>query len=134
MKYKILLLAVIGITGCLNSSATSPGPGIPGKGINELSGNVVDAETKKPLREVTITAYLLNRKEKFVITDEIGHFDIDDLKSGIYKLVFEREGYRKVVKEKVIIKTDETFQMRVEMIEAEEFEMMPSPLLFTDNK
>jgi hypothetical protein len=48
--------------------------------------------------------------------------------------VFEKDGYKKVTKEKVSIKTDETFQLRIEMIEAEDFNLMPSPLYFTDFK
>ena len=89
---------------------------------------------KKPLREVTVTAYSLNKKEKFVLTDEYGRFEFDELKTGIYKIVFEKEGYRKVVKEKVSVKTDETFQMRIEMIEADGFDLMPSPFQFFDTK
>jgi 5-hydroxyisourate hydrolase-like protein (transthyretin family) len=125
---------MIGITGCLHSSATGIEPGEPGKKINEIAGSVLDAETRKPLKEVVVTAYSSNKKEKFVITDEAGRFDLDDLKTGTYKLVFEKDGYRKVTKDKVVIKTDETFQMRIEMTESEGFDLMPSPFLFFDTK
>jgi 5-hydroxyisourate hydrolase-like protein (transthyretin family) len=135
MKLKILLLTLIGTAGCIYSKASNFDPRNPGKGIiNEVSGSVIDADTKKPLKEVTVTAYLTSKKEKFIITDELGRFDFDELKSGIYKLVFEKEGYRKVTKEKISIKTDETFQMRIEMIEEEDFDLMPSPFHFIDTK
>ena len=136
MKQKILLLFAICTIGCLQSKAADARiePGNPGKSINEVAGNIVDGESKKPLREVTVTAYSLNKKEKFVITDDFGRFEFDELKTGVYKLVFEKEGYRKVVREKVSVKTDETFQMRIEMIEADGFDLMPSPFQFFDTK
>ena len=136
MKQKILLLFAICTIGCLQSKASDASiePGNPGKSINEVAGNIVDGDSKKPLREVTVTAYSLNKKEKFVITDEFGRFEFDELKTGVYKLVFEKEGYRKVVKEKVSVKTDETFQMKIEMIEADGFDLMPSPFQFFDTK
>jgi hypothetical protein len=134
MKQRILLLLAICTLGCLQSKAYDIDPRTPGKAINEVSGNIVDGDSKKALKEVTVTAYSANKKEKFVITDEFGRFDFDELKTGIYKLVFEKEGYRKVVKEKISVKTDETFQMRIEMIEADGFDLMPSPFQFFDTK
>ena len=135
MKQRILLLIAICTMGCLQSKAADIDPGTPGKkSINEVAGNIFDGDSKKPMSEVTVTAYSANKKEKFVITDEWGRFEFDELKTGIYKLVFEKEGYRKVVREKVSIKTDETFQMRIEMIEADGFDLLPSPFQFFDTK
>jgi len=135
MKQRILLLIAICTLGCLQSKASDINPITPGPGkINEVAGNIIDGDSKKPLQQVTITAYSANKKEKFVLTDELGHFEFDELKTGIYKLVFEKEGYRKVVREKVSIKTDETFQMRIEMMEADGFDLMPSPFQFFDTK
>ena len=135
MKQRILLLFAICVLGCLQSKAENCiKPGNPGKSINEVAGNIIDGDSKKPLREVTVTAYSLNKKEKFVLTDEFGRFEFDELKTGVYKIVFEKEGYRKVVKEKVSVKTDESFQMRIEMIEADGFDLMPSPFQFFDTK
>lgn len=134
MKIKILLLFSILITGCLNSNASDIIPGNPGKGISEVAGNIVDVETKKPLKEVTVTAYLDSKKEKIVISDELGKFDFDELKTGTYKIIFEKEGYKKIAKDKVHIKTDETFQMRIEMLEFQDFDLMPSVKYFFDSK
>ena len=135
MKQRILLLIAICTLGCLQSKAADIDPITPGPGkINEVAGNIFDGDSKKPLQQVTVTAYSANKKEKFVLTDDVGHFEFDELKTGIYKLVFEKEGYRKVVREKVSIKTDETFQMRIEMMEADGFDLMPSPFQFFDTK
>lgn len=134
MKQRILLLIAICTLGCLKSKANDNCPITPGKSINEVAGNIVDGDSKKPLGDVTVTAYSANKKEKFVLTDELGRFEFDELKTGVYKLVFEKAGYRKVVREKISIKTDETFQMRIEMIEADGFDLMPSPFQFFDTK
>ena len=134
MKQKILLLFAICTIGCFQSKAADIEPGNPGKSINEVAGNIFDGDSKKALREVTVTAYSANKKEKFVITDEFGRFEFDELKTGIYKLVFEKEGYKKVIRERVSVKTDETFQMRIEMIEADGFDLLPSPFQFFDTK
>ena len=134
MKQRLLLLFAICIVGCLQSKAADIDPGNPGKSINEVAGNIVDGDSKKVLKEVTVTAYSANKKEKFVITDEFGRFEFDELKTGTYKLVFEKDGYRKVIKHNVSVKTDETFQMRIEMIEADGFDLMPSPFNFFDTK
>lgn len=98
MKHKILLLTIIGVMGCVFANATGiePKDG-PGKG-DEMSGSIINAETKKPLREVTITAYVGSRKEKYVLSDELGRYGFDDLKPGTYKIVFEREGYKRIVR------------------------------------
>jgi hypothetical protein len=35
----------------------------PGKNINEVAGNIVDGDSKKPISEVTVTAYSANKKK-----------------------------------------------------------------------
>src|SRR5688500_4400454 len=83
MKHKFLLLTIIGVMGCVfaNASGIDSIEG-PGKGVDEMNGNVLDAETKKPLKEVTITAYVVSRKEKYVLSDELGRYGFEDLKPG----------------------------------------------------
>jgi uncharacterized surface anchored protein len=97
---------------------------------DDVNGVVVDAEEKKPLKDVSITAYLISKKEKIVLTDEDGIYAFDELKPGTYKFVFEKTGYKKVVKEKVVVKVDEGFQLRVEMLEDKDTDLMPSPFHF----
>jgi hypothetical protein len=67
MKLKFLLLTFIGITGCLNSKATETYTGDPGKVINEVAGSVIDADSKKPLKEVLVTAYSVSQKENMYL-------------------------------------------------------------------
>ena len=128
MKHKMLVLA-ISLLGFVAAKAGSGDPE-PGRGNgkkDDLNGIVVHAESKKPLKDVSVTAVLVSRKEKTVITDEVGSFAFDELKPGTYKFIFEKAGFRKITKEKVVIKTDEAFQLNIEMIENSDYEIMPSP-------
>lgn len=130
MKQKLLLL-VCCLFGFIAVKAADAGPD-PGDGRkDEVNGLVIHAETKKPLKDVSITAYNNSKKEKVVLTDEDGTFSFDELKPGTYKFVFEKAGFRKSTKEKVVVKTDEAFQMSIEMIESSDFNIIPSPGSFT---
>jgi hypothetical protein len=128
MKSKIFMLAAC-LLGFVAAKANNDGPGDGKK--DELNGVVVHSETRKPMKDVSVTAYLVSKKEKVVATDDAGNFAFDELKPGVYKFVFEKAGYKKITKEKVIIKTDEAFQLNIEMIETTSFELMPSPFHFT---
>ncbi len=99
---------------------------------SEIVGGVFDSETKKPIPNVSITAYSAYKKEKIVISNQKGEFSFDELKGGTYKDVFEKEGYKKVIKGKVTVRTDEPIQLDVEMEEHIAFDFMPGPFHFSD--
>ena len=123
-----MLLMSASCSAVAYANNTDPGTGKGKK--DDVNGIVVDADEKKPLKDVSITAYLSSKKEKVVISDEDGGYAFDELKPGTYKFVFEKTGYKKVVKEKVIVKVDEAFQLRVEMLEDKDSDLMPSPFHF----
>ena len=129
MKPKILLL-MAGLFGFAVAKAGDNGPGDGKK--DDLNGIVIHSESKKAMKDVSITAYLVSKKEKVVLTDEDGGFSFDELKPGTYKFVFEKAGFKKITKEKVVIKADDGFQMNIEMIEKDDFDIMPSPFHFSD--
>ena len=130
MKQKLFVLG-LSLLGFAGARAADIGSD-PGTGKkDEVLGLVVHSETKKPLRDVSITAYNVTKKEKVVITDDSGNYFFDDLKPGTYKFVFEKAGFRKSTKEKVVVKTDEGFHMNMEMIEDNDFDIMPSPSSFS---
>ena len=126
MKPKFLLL--IFVLGSLIAKADTD----PGK-KDDIMGSVIGAEGKKPLKDVCITAYLCSKKEKVVITDGTGAYSFDDLKPGVYKFVFEKDGYKKVIKEKVTVKVDEGFQLDIEMLQDNSTDVMPSTSHFLYN-
>jgi hypothetical protein len=134
MKSKIFLLISTFIVLSLVSKAgvSNPCDHDPGK-KEDIGGNVLNGENRKPLKDVSVTAYLSSKKEKVVITDGCGGYGFEDLKPGIYKFVFEKEGFRKVVKEKIVVKVDEAFQLDIEMIQDNNTDVMPSPLHFLHN-
>jgi uncharacterized protein (DUF2141 family) len=113
-----------------NAKNTDPGNGTNKK--TDINGAVFNNDTKKPLRDVNVTAYLTTKKEKVVITDGNGNYSFDDLKPGTYKFVFEKDGFQKVVKDKILIRTDEAFQMNIEMIIKDEYEFFPGTFHFGD--
>jgi hypothetical protein len=130
MKQKLLLLTFSLMGFLMVKANVGPDPGRGKK--DEMNGTVIHSESKKPLEGVTITAVLQAKKEKVVQSDETGLYAFDELRPGTYKIIFEKAGYRKITKEKVVIKTDEAFQMNIEMIENSSIEIMPSPLHFSD--
>ncbi len=133
MKQKLLLMTIT-LLGFVVAKANNIDPG-DGKGKkDELNGIVIHSETKKPLKDVSVTAYLVSKKEKVTTTDEEGNFAFDELKPGIYKFIFEKAGFKRITKDKVVIKTDEGFQLNIEMIESNDFDIMPSPFYFTEVK
>jgi hypothetical protein len=131
MKPKSLLITAFILGGSLCAKA-GVGPGDGKK--DDINGVVVNSENKKPLKDVSVTAYLVSKKEGIEVTNDDGNFAFDELKPGVYKFVFEKAGFKKVTREKVVIKTDEAFQLNIEMIESSDFDIMPSPSHFWDMK
>ena len=128
MKYKLLLLTVVFSFTAFFARANNE---IEGNKKNDIAGGVLHAETKKPLGNVNVIAYSANKKDNAVLTDGNGNYSFNDLKPGTYKLVFEKDGFRRVTKDRVIIRSDEGCQLNVEMDESDSFQIMPG-LLFTD--
>ena len=98
----------------------------------DLNGIVVAAETGKPIKDVNITAYTNSKKEKIVTSNAAGNFSLADLKPGTYKFVFQKEGYEKVVRDKIVLKLNDAYQLNIQMFEEENvFDLIPSPLHLT---
>jgi hypothetical protein len=130
MKFKLLFLTTVFSAAFMVRANATPGIGDENKKV-DIAGGVIHAETKKPLSNVSVAAYSATKKEKVVLTDGNGNYSFNDLKPGIYKLVFEKDGFKKVTKERVAIRPDEGFQLNVEMGEVEGFPILPG-LLFSD--
>ena len=132
MRLKLLLLSCSAIFASVIANAVpAPEEADGSTRKDEINGGVFHIETKKPLSNVSVTAYLgSSKKEKIVVSDENGNYAFDNLKPGTYKFVFEKNGYRKVTKEKIIIKTDEGFQMNIEMMQEKDFDFVPGAFTF----
>jgi len=133
MKFRVLLLTLVFATVSVVASANNGiGDNPPGVGEeskkNDIAGGVIHADTKKPLNNVSVTAYSANKKEKVVLTDAGGNYAFNELKPGTYKLVFEKDGYKKITKERVTIRPDEGCQINVELNEEENLQIIPGVL------
>jgi hypothetical protein len=133
MKIKLLLLSctVLFASVIAKANPTTPTESDGTTKKNDINGGVYHNVTKKPLGNVSVTAYLTSdKKEKVIVSDGNGNYAFDDLKSGVYKFVFEKDGYKKVTKEKIFIKTDEGFQLNIEMAEEKDFDFIPGAFNF----
>jgi hypothetical protein len=135
MIRKFLLLTFLLTLGTVYAKAnTTPGTGDEPIKKSEVSGGVFEADSKKPLSNVTVSAFSASKKEKVVLTDANGNYSFDDLKPGTYKFVFEKEGFKKVTREKTITKADEGCQLTVQLEEHSQYDFMPGPSLFDFEK
>ena len=133
MKYKLLLLSLFTILISFTAKANiTLGDDIETVRKHDVVGGVFDISSKKPLSNVSVTAYLVAKKEKTVWTDSNGNFSFNDLKTGTYKFVFEKDGFKKVSKEKILARVDEAFQLNIAMDEHSSFDFMPGPSQFFD--
>jgi len=135
MKLKPFLLSLCACIAMNAAMANENDPGCCGTGGEkgkkvDLLGSVVSSGSKKALSNVSITAYRDTKKETVFITDCTGTYLFDELKGGVYKFIFEKEGYKTLTKDKVQINENEPFKLDVEMVEEKVFDMMPSPFHF----
>ena len=131
MKFKAVLLACFTLIVSLSAFA-GPGLGENESKKTDIAGGVYHNDSRKPLNSVTVTAYKAEKKEKVVVSDVNGNFSFDDLKPGTYKFVFEKDGYKKVTREKTIARPDEAHQLNIMMEEHSVFDFAPGLSHFFD--
>jgi hypothetical protein len=130
MKSKFLpILSFLIIISCTAKANSGKGECLKKK---EITGSVYNQSSKKPLANVTVTAYLANKKEKVATSDANGSYSFDELKPGVYKFTFEKNGYKKQVKDKTVIKPDEEVELNIYLEEHTSFDFMPGPGHFID--
>lgn len=129
MKRKFLLLSCFITIFSLIASANT---GEENAKKSDIIGGVFNFDTKKPISNVSVTAYSNAKKEKVIVTDSHGNFSFNDLKPGTYRFVFEKDGYKKVIREKYIARVDEAQQLNIQMEEHASFDFMPGPSQFFD--
>ncbi|PWT97706.1 MAG: hypothetical protein C5B52_13445 [Bacteroidetes bacterium] len=115
MKLRYLIITTVLLTSSLLVEAKP----VIGSNDDDVNGVVMDADTRKPLKDVNVYAIMNSKKEKVAISDANGGFSFDDLKPGTYKLVFEKDGYKKIIREKLVIPSTPSAPISVK-IEMEE--------------
>jgi hypothetical protein len=86
-------------------------------GAGVLTGTVADAQDRKPLADVVVTATSPDLQgEQVVVTDAQGYFRIPDLPSGTYSLRFEKDGYKNVSRDGVALSSGATLRANAELL------------------
>jgi hypothetical protein len=135
MKYKSFLFIAFALLAAVTASAADDpiNGGENDVKRNDVVGGVFHNESKKPLGKVSVTVYSATKKEKVVVvTDNNGNYSFNDLNPGSYKFVFEKDGYRKVVKTKTINKINAASMLNIQMEQHSTFDFMPGPSHFFD--
>jgi outer membrane receptor protein involved in Fe transport len=104
--------AAIALTGLLLGGAASAqlGTGI-------LTGQVVDASTKKPLVDVVVTATSpALQGEQTVVTDASGTFRIPNLPPGEYHLRYEADTFRPYARDGISLRATVTLRVNAELL------------------
>lgn len=131
MKPKFLLLLFFtGAAFLAKANTTNTGEESTHKA--DILGGVYSLDSKQPLSSVTVTVYAEDKKQEVVFTNASGLYAFDDLKAGTYKFVFEKDGYKKVTREKVMVQPDAGAQLNIEMAKHASYEFIPGPFHFTD--
>ncbi len=123
------IISFLIIISCTAKANTGRGENLNKK---EIVGSVYHQNSKKPLANVTVTAYLANKKEKVATSDANGNYSFDELRPGIYKFTFEKNGFKKQVKDRTIVRADEEMELNIYLEEHTSFDFMPGPGHFID--
>lgn len=119
------LAKIVLLSGLMICSGTAA---IAGNGKQEkkggeptlVSGVVSDADSKKPVSEVTVSISAKGQDKKVLVTDKEGNFKSGQLIAGEVTITLEKKGYRTFKKENVIIKDGASLKLIVELEQQEE--------------
>ncbi|QRN95262.1 TonB-dependent receptor [Archangium violaceum] len=82
-----------------------------------IVGQVVSADSKKPVGDVVITATSPNLQgEQVVVTDAQGQYRIPQLPPGVYTLRFDKESFKPFSRSEVQLRLDRTIRVNVELL------------------
>jgi hypothetical protein len=82
-----------------------------------IVGQVVSAESKKPVPDVVVTATSPNLQgEQVVVTDAQGQYRIPQLPPGVYTLRFDKESFKPFSRSEVQLRLDRTIRVNVELL------------------
>jgi len=90
--------------------------GVEKKGEPMISGTVTDANSKKPIADVSITAiHTITKAEHTISTDINGNFKISQLPLGTYKFKFDKDNYKPIEKNNITVKSENTTKLNIEL-------------------
>lgn len=108
LKFSFLLLLIFSVPKIESASTSSESSNT----INQISGLVIDAETREPLVGANI---MIINKFGGAIADQNGNFKIKNLNPGVYRLKISHVGYENKILENVILETDSPLTLNIEL-------------------
>lgn len=84
-----------------------------------VSGAVSDADSKKPVSEVTVSITAKGQDKKVLTTDKDGNFKSGQLMPGEVTITLEKKGYRSYKKENVTIRDGAALKLSFELEQQE---------------
>lgn len=86
-----------------------------------VQGTIFDAETKKPVANLTFTATIKKASfQKEIMTDAYGNFKISNVPVGEQSIIIDKVGYKASKKDGLLIKEGIVLKVDFEVTEAEE--------------
>lgn len=114
---KLLLSAVSLFCVAIVTHAGNNGNGAE---TGSVQGTIIDAETKKPVANVTFTAAISKSSyQKEFITDEKGNFKLSNMPVGEHTIVIDNKTYKPSKKEGVLIRDGLVLKLNFEVKEDE---------------
>jgi hypothetical protein len=87
------------------------------QGAGVLTGTVTDAQDRKPLADVVVTATSPDLQgEQVVLTDASGLYRLPDLPSGMYSVRFEKDLYKAYARDGISLRADATLRVNAELL------------------
>lgn len=115
---KKILFAAVFMTGV---SVSGYAKANEGNETGSVQGTILDAETKKPIGNVTFTASIKKSAfQKEIVTDANGNYKISNVPVGEHSLIIDKVGYRASRKDGVVVKDGMLYKVDFEVTEAEE--------------
>ena len=107
----LILIAMLPLSNCVLANQEGEEKKEP-----ILSGSVSDANSRKPVKGVTISiSSSKDKKAQKVTTDAAGQFMIPMLPAGEVTIILEKKGYKTYRKEKIILKEGAPVKLKVDL-------------------
>ncbi|WP_338050636.1 YfbK domain-containing protein [Pyxidicoccus caerfyrddinensis] len=88
-----------------------------GTGVSVIIGTVIEVQSRKPLRDVVVTATSPKLQgEQTVVTDAQGNYRIPQLPPGVYTLRFEVEQHKPYARADIQLRPNRTIRVNVELL------------------
>ena len=95
-----------------------------------IHGYVVDANTKKPVSGVLVSASHQKKNiKREVATDASGYFKLDELPAGEVLIYFDKKGYQMLKKKPVVLKDKTVTKLTIDLYEDQMDTVYEHPVL-----